>query len=835
MLMMLKFLVKSILEKKFRTFLIVISVAISAALFFASLAIADTLEGIISKQIKKYYGDTDIIMTASEKSKSSFFYYDNLGKYEENIEYGVGSIQIGGTYKKNRNEYINISIFGMTYEDMIKMGTVSIDKDYKMQPFEGNKIIIGPETAKKMNVDIGDTVDLTISDKVRRLTVCAISKRTGIFADESTGSFAVMPISTVGGYYNAKGKVTQVFLKTKKGINTKVLVEALNQEFNKNAFYETIPIEELKDALNRVSAPFLIVSLLVSFMSIFIIYTSFKVIAFERLPVIGTLRSIGATRKATNAILFMESGFYGIVAGAIGCGLGILILYAMLKIMLASERGLQASLNYTGSQCIAAFVFAVILSLGSSIFPIIKVTGVSLKDIILNSIHWDVKKRKKAIILGPLLLIVSMIVPGFLAAETDYGVALPINVLCILSIAFSIIVMLPVLVAAIVKVISIVYGALFGNEGIMAAKNIKDNKNLLNNISLIAIGMSIILTINIISGSVAKDVLSIFVKSMNFDISLYGMELDKNFISLLNSTEGVADSYPCYETRGIKVGDGESRIGSLVGIDQKKYFDYWKIELYKKIEDSSFNFDEDRNIYISNTLKERFKVDVGNYIELTMGETKKKYMVAGLFNTLVDNGDMAMIPERYFKLDTRSSFYSSVYIKTSIKPSNVKENIRKKFERRYLNIRTVEDMKNQSMEGNAQTFAIMQGFAALAVVIGIFGIVNNLIISFMERRRIIAVLRSIGMSKRQIIKMIALESFSSGVIGGILGIMTCIMILRIVPSLLKVIIGIEMGISISVQSVIINFIVAVVVMLIASLVPALKSSKLSIVQAIKYE
>ena len=56
----------------------------------------------------------------------------------------------------------------------------------------------------------------------------------------------------------------------------------------------------------------------------------------------------------------------------------------------------------------------------------------------------------------------------------------------------------------------------------------------------------------------------------------------------------------------------------------------------------------------------------------------------------------------------------------------------------------------------------MRGFSLLALVIGIFGVFNNLIISFLERQRSIAMLRSIGMSKRQSIKMFFIEALTGG-------------------------------------------------------------------------
>lgn len=66
-------------------------------------------------------------------------------------------------------------------------------------------------------------------------------------------------------------------------------------------------------------------------MSVFIIFSSYKVITLDRLPVIGTFRSIGATRKTVSRILLLESLLYGCAGGLLGIPPGILVLYFLLQ------------------------------------------------------------------------------------------------------------------------------------------------------------------------------------------------------------------------------------------------------------------------------------------------------------------------------------------------------------------------------------------------------------------------------------------------------------------------------------------------------------------------
>jgi putative ABC transport system permease protein len=79
-------------------------------------------------------------------------------------------------------------------------------------------------------------------------------------------------------------------------------------------------------------------------------------------------------------------------------------------------------------------------------------------------------------------------------------------------------------------------------------------------------------------------------------------------------------------------------------------------------------------------------------------------------------------------------------------------------------------MKKSDKESNESLFSMVRIFSIMVMVIGISGVMNNFAISFMERKRSLAMLRAAGMSKAQIIKMIFIEALSGGLIGGTAGI-----------------------------------------------------------------
>jgi putative ABC transport system permease protein len=98
----------------------------------------------------------------------------------------------------------------------------------------------------------------------------------------------------------------------------------------------------------------------------------------------------------------------------------------------------------------------------------------------------------------------------------------------------------------------------------------------------------------------------------------------------------------------------------------------------------------------------------------------------------------------------------------------------------------------------------------------------------------LAMFRSVGMSKGQIMKMVMTESIAGGVLGSLAGIIGGVSLISVVPYILKAI-DQRVVIHYSADIFLYTFAAGVLVTVIASLVPASKSSKLNIIESIKMD
>jgi putative ABC transport system permease protein len=620
-------------------------------------------------------------------------------------------------------------------------------------------------------------------------------------------------------------------MKLKNSAEKNNMIGALAKTNGQYIVKETVNAGELKRMVGQITIPFSLMVIMVLFTSMFIIYSAFRVISIERLPVLGTLRSIGAGKNATGAMLFLESLFYGLIGGALGSAGGIGVLHVMTAMLSrAYMNGAKAAVVFTREQIGAAFVMAVVISILSSALPIIQISRIPVKEVILNTYSIHDGSNRKSLFSGLIFLFFSIIIPRYVSGK--YGIIFYST--CIILSIIALIMLIPYITGGLAFIFETIFEKLPFNIGIMAVKNIKGNKSMLNNISLLAIGIATLLMINTVSFSLMEDITSLF-RGSKFDVMMWWVTKgDRDMEMILNRIDGVDATYGIYQLSQIEADGLGVKFQQIDGVDRLKYLDYMQIDSEDNPGKLMQEMDSGRNILVTYMMKEKLGVKKGDIIRLQMKNGTKEYKVAGFFNSIIAGGSYGLIPERYAKLDGGEQYYSSIYIKTYKNPNEVVNSIKDELKKSSFRIGTLTDVENENKKSSLQMFSILKGFSIIAFAVGIIGVVNNFIISFMQRKRYLALLSSVGMSKVQGILMILIEGIIGGFIGGATGVISGILIISIIPKVMQTLnVGIE--IKYSAAMFFSSILSGIVIMLGSSISSAVKSFRLNVVEAIKYE
>jgi putative ABC transport system permease protein len=143
---------------------------------------------------------------------------------------------------------------------------------------------------------------------------------------------------------------------------------------------------------------------------------------------------------------------------------------------------------------------------------------------------------------------------------------------------------------------------------------------------------------------------------------------------------------------------------------------------------------------------------------------------------------------------------------------------------------TREEFKDNQISFLNNILNILYVLLALSVVVSLFGIVNTLVLTVFERTRELGMLRAIGMTRRQVRRMIRYESVITALIGAVLGIILGIVLAGLLVWRVDFI-----DFAVPVGQVVVFAIAAVIVGIIAAIFPARRAARLNPLQALQYE
>jgi ABC-type antimicrobial peptide transport system permease subunit len=125
---------------------------------------------------------------------------------------------------------------------------------------------------------------------------------------------------------------------------------------------------------------------------------------------------------------------------------------------------------------------------------------------------------------------------------------------------------------------------------------------------------------------------------------------------------------------------------------------------------------------------------------------------------------------------------------------------------------------------------ILYVLLALSVFVSFFGIINTLVLTVFERTRELGMLRAIGMTRRQVRRMVRHESVITALLGGALGLLLGIVLGGLLVARIDFI-----GFALPVVQLVVFAVAAVVVGIVAAIFPARRAARLDPLEALQYE
>jgi len=134
-----------------------------------------------------------------------------------------------------------------------------------------------------------------------------------------------------------------------------------------------------------------------------------------------------------------------------------------------------------------------------------------------------------------------------------------------------------------------------------------------------------------------------------------------------------------------------------------------------------------------------------------------------------------------------------------------------------------------------QAFSMFDVMALIAIVVGSLGVVNTLTMSVIERTQEIGMLRAIGMTKTQVVRMVLAEAGLMGVVGGVIGVCTGIVLAKIMFIGMTTMSGYDLTFVLPPEGVAVSLIAAIIISQLAAVFPSRRAARVKILEAVHYE
>ena len=147
-------------------------------------------------------------------------------------------------------------------------------------------------------------------------------------------------------------------------------------------------------------------------------------------------------------------------------------------------------------------------------------------------------------------------------------------------------------------------------------------------------------------------------------------------------------------------------------------------------------------------------------------------------------------------------------------------------------VATKDEFVTAQTEWIGSILALLWVLLALAVLVSLFGIVNTLVLATFERRRELGTLRALGMTRRQLRRMVRHESVITALMGALPGIVAGLGLAAVVVTLLG-----EYGLrfAVPVPALVAVAVIAVLAGVAAAVLPARRASRTDVLTALAYE
>jgi putative ABC transport system permease protein len=711
-------------------------------------------------------------------------------------------------------------------------------------PTNTKEVVMDVVTAENHDFSVGDRVTVLAGATPASFTIVGIAEFANVGAPGGA-TFALFEFRTAQKLLDSRGEVDliNVVIENNFDINdvkaeiTKLDSENLNVINAQEAAAEQA--DSIKQGLDFFNTILNVFAGIAIFVGAFIIQNTFRILLLQRTKELSLLRALGTSKRQIYRLVISESLFMSVIGSGLGIALGIGLAVAVKEGLQYFEFGLpDGPLVLTTEAAITGLIIGITVTILSSLLPARKASQVSPMEAIRDSV--STPRRKSLfirLIFGSLISIAGFgmlfgVLYDFLDLPTLSSLQQVGFGAGVIFIGISVIT--PSITKPFVFLFDKAYNLVFGILGKLATENSKRTpRRTASTASALMIGLTLISLANVITTSFKAQAESLISEVILAD---YQVSASNVFVSpgiptgLSEELLELDEVTKLSRTRATVVGYNQRPL--ILGAVDETVFDLVKTD---DISGNRKDFLKKDAIGILKQTAEREELFVGDEVVLTIPEEgERTFTVTYIFDWTTQP------PAEFFVLLENNTFFTDesldteLYFNVNKKTPELEEKINAIVDD-YPGVE-VRDEDGLVEEANNQIqllLNVIYGFLSISIFVALFGITNTLSLSVYERTREIGLMRAIGTYRKQIRRMIFIESSIISIFGAALGTGLGIFFAW---SLIQTLADEGFTVfAVSIQQTFLWIGIAIIAGVIAAILPAIRAARQNILEAISYE
>jgi putative ABC transport system permease protein len=845
---------RSLRARPLRAVLTTSAIVLGVGMVFGVLLLVGTIHSTFDRLYDSIYGKTDIVVSGERSIGSLPERSIERVRAVEGVASASGSAwsvfrAVDERGRVDRAMDAQIYVVGVDYA---QPDSTDAERVTGRRPTTGREIELQAGWAAKRGLEVGDRVPLSTPSGIVELRVVGTFEFGGGLDLGGYGT-ASMPIDAARPIMDKPDTWDEIKVVVDDGLAVEDVRARLDAAMADGV--EVLTPESKGDQLQEQLASFDVVLYFFSgialFVGAFLILNSFNMTVLQRIRELGTLRALGASRRRIVRSVLTEALVLGVVGSLLGLALGVVLALGLVQAMQAF--GMPVSkLDYGAGPVIAAALTGLVTTIAGAAWPAFKAGRIAPVRALIGGATLRRAPGARRAIAGTLLFVPGLVISGlFWFGDTSDGGMLGAvaGIGSTVVMFLGMVLLAPFVVLPLTHLLARPLRVLMPAEGRLAADAAHANPGrtaataatLLVAISVVVVNSTMASSfLGTISDELdkrfARDLTVQPIGYQEFGPPQAGLSRQlREQIAAMPEAAAVASRRSIYLPE-LPAGGGE---GLVVGYDPVEYDRVDHIDYEGAPRDAVLRGLAAGGVVPSKAYAKAQGIEIGDRLALDGASGTRSALVVGIADTLDGGGQTLQM-----SLDTMAGIYgASTDSQLAVKATSpeardvLAERVNALLERDYPGMEALSnaEIKQQTEDAVNQQFGFFNAIVAMAVLVGMLGIVNTLSMSVLERTREIGVLRALGASRWRVRRTMANESLLisiagtlSGIAAGLVVAMVWIVAMResTFPGLaLKLPVGMLVAIAV----------LGVVIGVAAAVLPARRAAKLDPLGALRYE